>query len=139
MKSFLFGLVIGIIIPVTGFFYFNHPDVDNNVHETVTQVSGEKIDHTDYNYKGKSVTFKTQSEGKGEIKTEIPKLLIPEAAAWIQKNNIIQADVMYMYHDSLFLSYSLSYYRRFGVMAFGGGIIAGGESLGLRAGILYLF
>ncbi len=85
----------------------------------VTQVSGEKIEHKNFNYKGNNITFGTEAEGKGEIFTEIPKINIPEARAWMQNNNAVMLELILTDRRI----YGLSYLRRWNNFSAGGGIL----------------
>ncbi|MCL2154088.1 MAG: hypothetical protein FWH53_00330 [Leptospirales bacterium] len=118
MNRFFVGLITGIVITVVIFlFYINknpHPLDDVKV----TQVSGEKITHSDFNYTEKNrISFTTQADGKGEIHTEIPKSNIPEAHAWITKNHGVLFDVLLVDQRM----YSISYFHRWGSLSFGAG------------------
>lgn len=85
----------------------------------VTQVSGEKIEHKGFNYKGSNITFGTEAQGKGEIITEIPKTNIPEARAWMQNNNAVMLELILTDRRI----YGLSYLRRWNNFSAGGGIL----------------
>lgn len=85
----------------------------------VTQVSGEKIEHKNFNYKGNNITFGTEAEGKGEIITEIPKTNIPEARAWMQNNNAVMLELILTDRRI----YGLSYLRRWNNFSAGGGVL----------------
>ena len=89
----------------------------------VTQVSGEKIEHNSFIYKGNSIKFSTKAEGKGEVITEIPKTNIPEAKAWMKNNNAVVLDLIYTDRRI----YGLSYLKRWNNFSAGGGILLSEE------------
>jgi hypothetical protein len=90
----------------------------------ITQLAGEKITHRDYDFKGKTITFITESEGKGKIKTEIPKTLIPEARYWMTKLDGIEVSAFLLYQNKLLTPYyNLGYWHRFGSVCIGPGVV----------------
>ena len=90
----------------------------------VTQVSGEKIEHSDFNYKGSNITFGTEAQGKGKIITEIPKTNVPEARYWMQNTNAISFEFIQTDHRI----YSLSYLKRWNNFSIGGGLLLSEEN-----------
>ena len=138
MKEFLAGTLTGVILPIgiAAVFYF-YKDKEIPVKEvTVTQVSGEKIEHKGFNYIGSSIKFGTQSEGKGEIITEIPKTNIPEARAWMQDNNAVMLELLYTEKRI----YGASYMRRWNNISIGGGVLVSESKFeGVKAQVQYLF
>lgn len=91
-KSVAIGLAIGVIVGgigggTGGFFLakkmYKSPEPKPGQIET-TVISGKPgtITHSDWNFKGKSVSFDTKATGKGETKTSFDKALIPEAKKW---------------------------------------------------------
>lgn len=102
----------------------------------VTQLSGEKIEHKNFDYTGKNIQFKTEAQGKGQIQTQIPKDNIPEAFSWLHKNHGIQLGLLYYKENSR--CYSLSYIYRYRSFAFGGGPIIG-DTIGVNVFAQYWF
>lgn len=119
MKKFFTGILTGIFLSSAVYFY-SLKETDKQLKDVkVTQVSGEKIEHKEFNYKGSNITFGTTSQGKGEIITEIPKTNIPEARAWMQDTNAVVLDLLYTDHRI----YGLSYLKRWNNFSVGGGIL----------------
>lgn len=119
MKKFFTGILTGIFLSSAVYFY-SLKKTDKQLKDVkVTQVSGEKIEHDSFNYKGNSIKFNTKAEGKGEIITEIPKTNIPEAKAWMQNTNAVVLDLLYTDHRI----YGLSYLKRWNNFSVGGGIL----------------
>ena len=134
--SFLVGFAAGLSI----LFFMDRTEPDIIEKVKVRQISGEKINHKDFKMKRNSITFITESEGKGIIETEFPKTIIPEARAWLQRNNGIQLDYTVLYHDNQFHQiYGIGYLRRFRSFAAGLGIKASKDHFGLNATIQYWF
>ncbi len=133
IKIYSLIFIIGLIAGAAGVFYIKRDVPVKDTGIKVTQLSGEKIEHSKYNFKGSSIKFETQSEGAGKIKTEIPKTLIPEANAWLNKVHSIQAEYISMYYNSSsFQALSVSYYQRLrfiDFVALGGGIIVDPKNL----------
>lgn len=125
MKSFLSGLFTGLLLPlgIAAYFYLYHQDDLIPEKVKVTQVSGEKIEHDNFDYKGKVIKFKTESEGKGEIITEIPKNNIPEARAWMEDTNAIVFEILLVDRRM----YGITYLKRWNNLAVGGGILVSGQ------------
>ena len=90
----------------------------------VSQVSGEKIEHKGFNYKGSNITFGTEAQGKGKIITEIPKTNIPEAKAWMENTNGIMLELLLTDEERI---YGLSYMKRWNNITAGGGILVSGK------------
>ncbi|MBN2157906.1 MAG: hypothetical protein JW807_00820 [Spirochaetes bacterium] len=125
IKIIFISLVIGAVLGAAA-VYFIPKLISKKSSDSIrtTQISGEKISHRDYGFKGKSITFTTEAEGKGKIKTEIPKTLIPEARSWVQKVHGIEATVYLLYQDQFFTPYyHLGYWHRFGPVCIGTGIV----------------
>lgn len=109
-------MISGVVITSVLFLSIGKP---NRAPEevTVTQVSGEKITHSNFDYRSDSIKFQTQAEGAGVIQTDIPKANIPEAAAWMKCVHCVQVDVS---HDR---NFGISYWHRWGKFALGGGLV----------------
>lgn len=116
MKQFISGFLIGIITCVLIFYGRSEEPVKD---VTVTQVSGEKIEHSGFNYKGSNITFGTEAQGKGKIITKIPKTNIPEAKYWMQNTNAVALELIFIDRRI----YGLSYLKRWNNFSIGGGIL----------------
>ena len=121
MRRFLAGFLtgLGLTAAVTLSAYLTIKPVPAPAEVTTTQVSGEKIEHSGFNYTKSNIKFSTKSEGKGEIFTEIPKTNIPEARAWIEDNH----GVMLEFQLQEKRIYGASYMRRWNNFAVGGGVL----------------
>jgi len=135
IKNFLLGFVAGVI----SLAVFNHQQQASSSIKAVktTQISGEKIEHSDFDYSSKDrIIFNTTADGKGKIKTEIPKENIPEAAAWMNHKNGIQFELLIL-NERI---YSPSYWRRWNSFAFGAGVVFSENSFkGVKCGAQFWF
>ena len=126
MREFIYGFVSASLI--FGFclivYVFYMPSEEALKEVKVTQVSGEKIEHSGFNYKDGKIKFTTKAEGKGEIITEIPKTNIPEARYWIENNNAVMLELLMTKEDRI---YGASYMRRWGNFSAGGGVLVSGK------------
>ena len=121
MKSFVTGLLVGAL---SCFLLLTMTDKKQELKEVkVTQVSGEKIDHSNFDYSGATVKFNTVAQGKGEIITEIPKTNIPEAKAWIENTNAVMLELMLIDRRI----YGLSYLKRWNNFSAGGGALVSAD------------
>lgn len=122
MREFIYGFVSASLI--FGFclivYVFYMPSEEALKEVKVTQVSGEKIAHSGFDYTSGSIKFGTKSEGKGEIITEIPKTNIPEAKYWLENNNSIMLELLLTEEDRI---YGIDYMRRWGNFSIGGGVL----------------
>ena len=138
MKVFVSGFLSGIIpaVLVAGYFYF-HQDPDEPLKDVkTTQVSGEKIEHSGFNYKEGNIKFTTKAEGKGEIITEIPKTNIPEAKAWMENTNSVMLELQLQEQRV----YGVSYMKRWENISAGGGVLVSENSfVGVKVQVQYLF
>ena len=124
MKKFFAGMLTGIIMCIAVTVPYHLLNKDLALKEVkVTQVSGEKIEHDSFIYKGNSIKFSTKAEGKGEIFTEIPKTNIPEAKAWMQNTNAVMLELILIDRRI----YGLSYLKRWNNFSAGGGILLSEE------------
>ena len=137
MKKFFAGMLAGIIMCIAATVPYRLLNKDLALKEVkVTQVSGEKIEHNSFIYKGNSIKFSTKAEGKGEVITEIPKTNIPEAKAWMQNNNAVVLDLIYTDRRI----YGLSYLKRWNNFSAGGGILLSEEKFeGIKLQAEYWF
>lgn len=123
MKKFLTGILVGSILSSAVFYYTTKDNNEELEDVKVTQVSGEKIEHSDFNYKGSNITFGTEAQGKGKIITEIPKTNVPETRYWMQNTNAISFEFIQTDHRI----YGLSYLKRWNNFSIGGGLLLSEE------------
>ena len=124
MRQFISGSLTTLILYSAILLVYFYKFKDESIKDVkVTQVSGEKIEHKGFSYKGSNITFGTEAKGKGEIFTEIPKTNIPEAKAWMQNNNAVVLDLIYTDRRI----YGLSYLKRWNNFSAGGGILLSEE------------
>lgn len=136
MKSFASGFITGIAVMVLAFIADIYRDKKAPADVTVKQISGEKIDHSGFDYKSGSIKFATKAEGKGEITTEIPKVNIPEARAWMQDTNGIMLELLLTEKRM----YGMSYMKRWDNISVGGGILVSGDKFeGVKVQTEYWF
>ena len=136
MKKFFAGILTGIFLSSAVYFY-SLKETDKQLKDVkVTQVSGEKIEHDSFIYKGNSIKFSTKAEGKGEVITEIPKTNIPEAKAWMQNTNAVMLELILIDRRI----YGLSYLKRWNNFSAGGGILLSEEKFeGIKLQAEYWF
>ena len=119
MKKFFAGILTGIFLSSAVYFY-SLKETDKQLKDVkVTQVSGEKIEHKGFSYKGSNITFGTEAKGKGEIFTEIPKTNIPEARYWMENTNAVSLELIFIDRRI----YGLSYLKRWNNFSAGGGVL----------------
>ena len=137
MNKFLLGMAIGGIMGVLIFSWItSDPKIKDLKDVKVAQVSGEKITHSGFNYTSDVVKFTTEAEGKGKIITEIPKTNIPEAKAWIQNNNAVMLELLFVEQRE----YGISYLRRWNNLSVGGGVVVSGKKFeGVKLQTQYWF
>lgn len=135
MKQFFAGILIGITVTLVLIYFLKTPE--SAVKDVkVTQVSGEKIEHSGFNYKGSSITFGTEAQGKGKIITEIPKTNIPEARYWMENTNAVDIEMLLV--DCRI--YGLSYLKRWNNFSVGGGVLVSEEKFeGIKVQAQYWF
>ena len=136
MKKFFAGILTGIFLSSAVYFY-SLKETDKQLKDVkVTQVSGEKIEHDSFIYKGNSIKFSTKAEGKGEVITEIPKTNIPEAKAWMQNTNAVMLELIFIDRRI----YGLSYLKRWNHFSVGGGVLLSEEKFeGIKLQAEYWF
>lgn len=141
IKIMILSFLLGAALGAAGIYHALSSSAPGKADTVkVTPLSGEKISHDKLSFKGESISFETSAEGKGKARTEIPKKLIPEAAAWTGKVNGIEGSVFFQYHAGRFYpSYGLTYWRRRGAYALGLGGIFSRESAGVKAGVMGWF
>jgi len=107
----------------------------------VKRISGTPVVHRDFSYKGKDISFVTESKGKGESYTAIPKRNIPEARAWMDFVNgiSVQGSFLYDFSGQWAQIYQVNYWRRFGRVSVGCGISAGKNHAGVNVGVMFWF
>lgn len=153
IRNITISFIAGSAITAAGMYFIPKLILNKAVKEIkVTQLSGEKISHEDYNFKGSTITFTTESEGKGKIKTEIPKTLIPEARSWMTKLDGIEASAILLYQNKLLTPYyNIGYWHRFGSIcigpalmfslpiSYGSKLIDSRGSIGVKLGVIGWF
>ena len=137
MNKFFLGMAIGSVMGILIFSWLtSDPKIKDLKDVTVTQVSGEKITHSGFNYTSDVVKFTTEAEGKGKIITEIPKTNIPEARAWMQNNNAVMLELLFVEQSE----YGISYLRRWNNLSAGGGVVVSGKKFeGVKLQVQYWF
>ena len=135
LKIFICGLLIGCLVGLISMYKIQSVEMEI-ADVQVEQISGEKIVHKDFKLTKKNIEFNTVANGKGEIKTTIPKTNIPEAKKWITKDNMIIGS--FTYYDSEKI-YGVNYYRRFDVFNIGGGVLGSGKNFGVNIGVGYIW
>lgn len=125
IKSFIYGCITGVLITVIAccaLYFTSDKHHSGSKGIITTQISGDKIEHRDWNFSGDSISFKTDAVGEGEAMTTVPKELIPEANAYLHKTNIIQTDFLFLNHSGRLDSIiGISYFHRWNDFAIGGG------------------
>ena len=129
--SFLAGAVAGSI--AVYFYLQKDTPVGNEV--VVRQISGERIDHDNFNFRGNTITFQTASQGVGVIETEIPKLLIPEAYNWMKRVHTLTFSIGLDNRQSAY--YGIMYGYRINRITLGGGMDLGNNFFGIKASVGY--
>jgi len=135
------GFIIGVLITGTAIYFLQKEKPADGV--IVKQISGEKITHAKYKFKGKTIKFETKAEGKGIIETEIPKDNIPEVVNWNHRVHGIGINVGMLYKDELSPLIGLEYEHRWKNISFSVAILGGKSQLGYTAegiiGVKYWF
>ncbi len=142
LKTYAIISGISFVLGLGAMYYFLHPNVPGTQEVTTTQISGEKIEHTDFNYKGDAIRFRTESQGQGIISTSIPKSNIPEANMWVNCVDGLQVAATYQYgytERKWSPSYSMMYLHRFGRLQIGGGPVFSQYSVGAQAAASWWF
>lgn len=137
MKKFFAGVLTGILMCIAAAIPYHLLNRDLELKDVkVTQVSGEKIEHSDFDYKGHSIIFRTEAEGTGKIITEIPKTNIPEARYWIENTHAVEAELLLIDRRI----YGLSYLKRWNNFSVGGGVLMSDEKFeGVKIQAQYWF
>lgn len=129
--AFLIGIISG---SAAMYFLLNQHPAFKSDEIKVTQISGEKIYHNDFNISGDTIKFKTISDGKGEIETDIPKMLIPEAANWMNRVQSVTLTYGYKFDRYGVDPYvGVLYSYRFGRVTLGGGTDLSYDFIGVKA------
>ncbi len=134
IKVFLAGLLIGIAAGSASIYFLLNQKPDTQAEVQTRRISGEKIVHGKFDFSGNSITFKTVSEGKGEIETEIPKQLVPEATNWMNRVHSVAVSYGYKFDGSGTDPYfGVMYNYRLSRVTFGGGIDFSNDFIGVKA------
>ena len=141
MKKILISFLVGVISGALSVYYFAvHKDMQTDDQVIVKQISGEKITHDNFDFGGSNITFKTESEGKGEIETSIPKSLIPEAYDWMNRVHSVTFSIGYKSdNDKQSIYYGVMYGYRMGRITLGGGIDFASDLFGLKVSAGYVW
>jgi hypothetical protein len=145
MSKFKLSIVIffiGAIFGGVSVFFMLRVPVGNEESIKTTQISGEKILHSNLKTSGSNIEFMTQAEGAGVIKTEIPKMMIPEAKAWMMYNHGVSVGIMYQYDFLVHQfrpTFMLGYSYRFSRVALNLGVCGSQNSVGGSVGGSYWF
>jgi hypothetical protein len=135
---FCIGLCLG-----AGAVYFHKGKDDSGKPEdkvTTVNYGKDKITHYAFNFKGRSISFTSESDGDGKAETTIPKTLVPEASAWISKVHGINASVGYRWpYEHGGCSVTLGYSHRFGAFTGSLGLDFTSKTIGLSCGAGYWF
>ncbi len=121
LSKIMIGFIAGIIVTLAAgcaFFYNKNRLAQPLADVKVTQISGDKITHSSFDYSlSDRFTFTTHADGEGTVSTEIPKVNIPEARAWMQRTHGLAAD--FILTDRRI--YGISYLHRWDSFVIGGG------------------
>ena len=135
LKAFLVGILIGAVAASTSMHFLLTKKPAQKAEVKVTQISGEKISHSGFSFSGSDIKFKSVSEGKGEIETEIPKQLVPEADAWMNKVRSVIFSYGYKFDGDKQVKYfgALYNYRIDRILIGGGADYFTDRSVGVKA------
>ena len=136
ITSFLIGVLAG---SASVYYFFAHKNTQSGNEVVVRQISGEKITHENFSFGGGNITFRTISDGKGEIETDIPKSLIPEAYNWMNRVHSVTLSVGYKFDTGSSMYYGLMYGYRINRVAVGGGIDFANDFIGVKASVGYVW
>ncbi|MCL2154170.1 MAG: hypothetical protein FWH53_00755 [Leptospirales bacterium] len=136
ITSFIIGLLAG---SASVYYFFSHQDVQNSDTVTTRQISGEKITHDNFNFGGSNISFTTISDGIGEIETDIPKSLIPEAYNWMNRVHSLSVSFGYKFDNEASLYYGIMYGYRIGRVTVGGGIDFANDFFGTKVSVGYVW
>lgn len=140
MKKAIISFLIGLLAGSASVYYFLvHQDAQISNEVVTRQISGEKISHDNFNFSGGMITFTTVSDGKGEIETDIPKSLIPEAYNWMNRVHSLTFSIGYKYSDGFSPYYGIMYGYRINRVILGGGIDFAGDLFGVKASAGYVW
>jgi hypothetical protein len=136
MKKVIGSFLIGLIAGAVSVYYFTtHKDKQVGNQVVVKQISGEKIAHDDFNFRGSNIVFRTASDGRGEIETYIPKVLIPEAYNWMHRVHTVTFSMGFSNKQSPY--YGIAYGYRINRVTLGGGVDFGNNFFGVRVSAGY--
>lgn len=141
-KKYVIVFVVGVVLGAAGLLALTRIGTGGSETVKVTQIFGEKISHSDFKTSGSAVEFTTTAEGDGVIKTEIPKMMIPEALAWLTYNHGVSIGVMYQYDFLVHQfrpTYMLGYSYRFSRVSVGLGVCGSQNSAGVCGSGSYWF
>ncbi|HNX59122.1 MAG TPA: hypothetical protein PKK43_08475 [Spirochaetota bacterium] len=123
IKGFILGAVI-CSVAWNVYYLTRVPKISKTDSIATTKSSGAKVNHSQWNFSGDSMTFQTDAEGVGSSTTSVPKRFIPEAKAYLENTDIIQGDIYFMNINGKFNQlFGCSYYHRWNDLSIGGGIV----------------
>lgn len=107
----------------------------------VKRISGQPVVHRDFSYKGKDISFVTESKGEGISLTLVPKRNVPEARAWMDYVHgiSVQGSLLYDFGGAWETVYQVNYWHRFGRVSLGCGLSAGKHHVGVNIGGMVWF
>jgi hypothetical protein len=139
LKYYIAVFVCGICAGGAAMWFVVKPPKSAGDTVVVKRISGTPVVHRDFSYKGKDISFITESKGNGLSKTVIPKRNIPEARAWMDFVNGIGISVLYDFSGQWVQIYQVNYWRRFGRVSVGCGVSAGKNHVGINVGAMFWF
>jgi hypothetical protein len=142
LKSYFVIFICGVIAGGAVMWTVMKPPKGTPDEVTVKSISGQPVVHRDFNYKGKDISFITESKGIGISSTHIPKRNMPEARAWMDfvHSISVQGSLMYDYNFGAWETiYQVNYWRRFGRVSLGCGLSAGKHHVGVNIGGMVWF
>ena len=134
-KKILVSFIAGIVVGLVSVYFFQKKDNYTGSEVVVRQISGEKITHDNFNFRGGNITFKTTSLGAGVIETDIPKALIPEAYNWMNRVHTLTFTLGLTNTQTPY--YGIMYGYRMGRLTLGGGIDFGSNLFGVKVAVGY--
>jgi hypothetical protein len=142
MRLAIGGVIAGMILGVlTGWYLFRGKEIPAKGEVETRQISGEKIEQKDWKFKGNTITFRTEAQGKGVIETTIPKSLIPEVVAYEKYIHAVEATTGLEYRGGRWVpTFAGKYWRKMGDrLSFGGGPKGSQNSIGFDVAVMWAF
>ncbi len=123
------AFILGSAAAGTGMYFIMRPSSKNLAPGDVSTIiksssKGSLLKFSNWNFKGKTITFDTEAKGSLKGTTAINKDKIPEVHRWNTWVNALGFDYYGMYYGSQYHSWiGASYYYRWNFAALGGGIM----------------